>query len=71
MRSDAESYQGVTVSSFHLFLMPALWPRRIKFSLAENFDPRNTFTPAIDFVAKRVAQKTEMLGSAGHLSDFK
>jgi fructose-bisphosphate aldolase, class II len=37
----------------------------------DNFDPRNTFTPAIADVAKLVAGKTEMLGSAGHLSDFK
>jgi fructose-bisphosphate aldolase class II len=37
----------------------------------ENFDPRNTFTPAIHDVAKLVESKTEMLGSAGHLSDFK
>jgi fructose-bisphosphate aldolase class II len=37
----------------------------------DNFDPRNTFTPAIMDVAKLVAHKTEVLGSAGHLSDFK
>ena len=37
----------------------------------DNFDPRNTFLPAIEQVATLVAHKTEILGSAGHLSDFK
>ena len=37
----------------------------------DNFDPRNTFVPAIQQVADLVAHKTEVLGSAGHLSDFK
>ncbi len=37
----------------------------------ENFDPRNTFNPCIKFVAELVAHKTNVLGSAGRLSDFK
>ncbi|MBW3622569.1 MAG: class II fructose-bisphosphate aldolase family protein [Armatimonadetes bacterium] len=50
------------------------WFAAMRRELAENpgnFDPRPTFTAAIDEVAKLVARKTEVLGSAGHLSDFK